>query len=39
MITLKMVTLMKGNMKIESSKDIGTKVSVFIPEGTPNEQG
>jgi len=33
MIALKMVTLMKGNMEIKSYKDIGTKVTVFIPEG------
>ncbi|HDQ03771.1 MAG TPA: HAMP domain-containing histidine kinase [Deltaproteobacteria bacterium] len=33
MIALKMVTLMKGNMEVKSYKDIGTKVTVFIPEG------
>ncbi|HPD57774.1 MAG TPA: HAMP domain-containing sensor histidine kinase [Smithellaceae bacterium] len=33
MIALKMVTLMKGNMEIKSYKDIGTKVTIFIPEG------
>jgi signal transduction histidine kinase len=38
MITLKMVTLMKGNMEIKSFKDIGTKVTVFIPEGKKDEQ-
>ena len=32
MIALKMVTLMKGKMEIKSYKDIGTKVTVFIPE-------
>ncbi len=38
MITLKMVTLMKGNMEIKSFKDMGTKVTVFIPEGKKDEQ-
>ena len=38
MITLKMVTLMKGNMEIKSFKDVGTKVTVFIPEGKKDEQ-
>lgn len=33
MITLKMVTLMKGNMEIKSVKDKGTRVTVIIPEG------
>ncbi|MFO7570023.1 MAG: HAMP domain-containing sensor histidine kinase [Smithellaceae bacterium] len=33
MITLKMVTLMKGNMKIQSVKDVGTKAIVMLPEG------
>ncbi|MEE9910281.1 MAG: HAMP domain-containing histidine kinase [Deltaproteobacteria bacterium] len=33
MITLKMVTLMKGNMEIKSVKDKGTRVIVIIPEG------
>ena len=33
MITLKMVTLMKGNMKIQSVKDVGTKAIVMFPEG------
>lgn len=37
MITLKMVTLMKGNMEIKSFKDVGTKVTVFIPEGKKDE--
>ncbi len=38
MITLKMVTLMKGNMEIKSFKDVGTKVTVFIPEGKKDEK-
>jgi signal transduction histidine kinase len=38
MITLKMVTLMKGNMEIKSFKDVGTKVTVFIPEGKKDGQ-
>lgn len=33
MITLKMVTLMKGNMEIKSTKNKGTRVTVIIPEG------
>jgi len=33
MITLKMVTLMKGNMEIKSTKDKGTSVTIVIPEG------
>jgi len=33
MITLKMVTLMNGNMEIKSVKDRGTRVIVIIPEG------
>jgi signal transduction histidine kinase len=33
MITLKMVTLMKGNMEIKSVKDKGTRVTVILPEG------
>ncbi len=33
MITLKMVTLMKGNMEIKSARDRGTRVTVIIPEG------
>jgi C4-dicarboxylate-specific signal transduction histidine kinase len=37
MITLKMVTLLKGNMEINSRKDIGTKASVFIPEGKADD--
>jgi signal transduction histidine kinase len=37
MITLKMVTLMKGNMEIKSLKDVGTKATVFIPEGKKDE--
>jgi signal transduction histidine kinase len=37
MITLKMVTLMKGHMEIKSLKDVGTKATVFIPEGKKNE--
>jgi len=37
MIALKMVTLMKGHMEIKSYKDIGTKVTVFIPAGKNNE--
>ena len=37
MITLKMVTLMKGNMKIKSLKDVGTKATVLIPEGKNDE--
>lgn len=36
MITLKMVTLMKGNMEITSIKDKGTSVTILIPEGTRN---
>lgn len=36
MITLKMVTLMKGNMEINSIKDKGTSVTILIPEGTRN---
>ncbi|MDD4358015.1 MAG: ATP-binding protein, partial [Smithellaceae bacterium] len=36
MITLKMVTLMKGNMEITSVKDKGTSVTIVIPEGTRN---
>lgn len=39
MITLKMVTLMKGNMEIKSAKDRGTRVTVIIPESrTANAQ-
>jgi signal transduction histidine kinase len=37
MITLKMVTLMNGHMEIKSLKDVGTKATVFIPEGKKNE--
>ena len=37
MITLKMVTLMKGHMEIKSLKDVGTKATVFIPAGKKNE--
>jgi C4-dicarboxylate-specific signal transduction histidine kinase len=37
MITLKMVTLMKGHMEIKSLKDVGTKDTVFIPEGKKDE--
>lgn len=33
MITLKMVTLMKGNMEIKSVKDKGTRVTVILPKG------
>ncbi len=33
MITLKMVTLMKGNMEIKSAKEKGTRVTVILPEG------
>ena len=33
MITLKMVTLMQGNMEIKSVKDKGTRVTVIIPHG------
>jgi len=33
MITLKMVTLMKGNMEIKSVKDKGTRVTVILPQG------
>ena len=33
MITLKMVTLMKGNMEIKSAKDVGTRATVILPEG------
>jgi len=29
---------MKGNMEIKSFKDVGTKVTVFIPEGKKDEQ-
>ncbi|PKN78811.1 MAG: hypothetical protein CVU51_15445, partial [Deltaproteobacteria bacterium HGW-Deltaproteobacteria-1] len=36
MITLKMVTLMKGNMEIKSTKDKGTSVTIVIPEGARN---
>ncbi|HLZ20242.1 MAG TPA: ATP-binding protein [Smithellaceae bacterium] len=37
MITLKMVTLMKGNMEIKSIKDKGTRVAVILPLGAkPN---
>ncbi|HEX7415580.1 MAG TPA: HAMP domain-containing sensor histidine kinase, partial [Smithellaceae bacterium] len=36
-ITLKMVTLMKGHMEIKSLKDVGTKATVFIPEGKKTE--
>jgi signal transduction histidine kinase len=36
MITLKMVTLMNGNMEIKSIKDVGTKVTVLIPGGAAN---
>jgi signal transduction histidine kinase len=38
MITLKMVTLMKGEMEIKSTKDVGTKVTVFFPEGKTDAQ-
>ena len=34
MITLKMVTLMKGNMEIKSTKDKGTRVTILLPEGS-----
>ncbi len=34
MITLKMVTLMKGSMEVKSIKDKGTRVTVVLPEGT-----
>lgn len=37
MITLKMVTLMKGNMEIKSAKDKGTRVTVMLPEGAEKE--
>jgi len=37
MITLKMVTLMKGHTEIKSLKDVGTKATVFIPEGKKDE--
>ena len=33
MITLKMVTLMKGNMEVKSVKDKGTRVTVILPAG------
>jgi signal transduction histidine kinase len=38
MITLKMVTLMKGKMEINSTRDVGTKVTVFFPEGKTDAQ-
>jgi signal transduction histidine kinase len=38
MITLKMLTLMKGTMEIKSTKDVGTKATIFIPEGKTNVQ-
>jgi len=38
MITLKMITLMKGNIEINSKKDKGTQVTIVIPEGTPNDK-
>jgi signal transduction histidine kinase len=34
MITLKMVTLMKGNMEIKSVKDKGTRVTIILPQGS-----
>ena len=37
MITLKMVTLLKGNMEIKSIKDAGTKATVVIPEGKTDD--
>ncbi len=37
MITLKMVTLLKGSMEIKSVKDTGTKVTVVIPEGKTDD--
>jgi signal transduction histidine kinase len=37
MITLKMVTLLKGSMEIKSTKDSGTKATVIIPEGKTND--
>jgi signal transduction histidine kinase len=37
MITLKMVTLLKGSMEIKSIKDSGTKATVIIPEGKTND--
>lgn len=37
MITLKMVTLLKGSMEIKSTKDAGTKATVVIPEGKTND--
>jgi signal transduction histidine kinase len=40
MITLKMVTLMKGNMEIKSVKDKGTRVTVILPRGAePHAKG
>jgi signal transduction histidine kinase len=40
MITLKMVTLMKGNMEIKSVKDKGTRVTVILPGGAkPHAEG
>jgi len=38
MITLKMITLMKGNIEINSKKDKGTQATIVIPEGTPNDK-
>jgi len=38
MITLKMITQMKGNLQIKSSPDVGTKVTVSLPEGKQDEQ-
>ena len=37
MITLKMVTLLKGSMEIKSIKDAGTKATVIIPEGKKDD--
>jgi signal transduction histidine kinase len=38
MITLKMVTLMKGKMEINSTRDAGTKVTVYFPKGEIDAQ-